>query len=152
MNIKGGLLAWMGIYGDQDQWLGADIVLASHPCEEVTELQVGNSTFPFVTNIDGDTNYNGVGLILNTGLAVDSHTFPADWWVPVTGGVNGKSQWWRNPRDDGNSDDRAHIGVKFYYGTQTVIEPLHGDAVRDEIQQRRAQVCRSYGDAHHHTR
>lgn len=120
---KGAAVAWQGVGGDEDQYSGADFVVACHACEAIVEIQVGDWCFPIVTSVDGNTNYNGLGLILNTGQTVDPNVFPADWYVPVTGGVNGKSQWNRNPQDDNNTGDRPHIGVKINYGDRTATEP-----------------------------
>lgn len=119
--IKGAALVWIGVGGDEDHWSGGDYVIACHPCEELLGVQIGEWYLPIVTTIDGDTNANGLGLMLNTGQALSTQ-FPATWYVPVHGGANGNSAWWRGDQGDNDTPDEAHVAIRFMPGTQTVTD------------------------------
>jgi hypothetical protein len=121
--VTGGHVAWAGVGGDDDQWTGLDIVIASHPIEALVAIQIGEWVFPLTTVAAGSNSYNGRGLILNTGQTL-TDDYPADWYIPVYSGEGhaDSSRWWRRPQDDRNGQPRPHLGIKWWPGTRTGTE------------------------------
>ena len=116
--VKGCHMPWCGIGGGEDEYTGADCVVACHPCEELLGVQVGDWYFPIVTNPLGDATSNTLGLILNANRSPPDPDWPNDWYVPVNG-----SLWDRQDQSDQNDPDTSHIGLKWRPGDQTVTDP-----------------------------
>ncbi|HEX5776458.1 MAG TPA: hypothetical protein VFX95_07240, partial [Caulobacteraceae bacterium] len=110
--VVGAHVPWSGVGGSEDQYSGGDYVIASHACEELLGVQVGEWYFPIVTDPAGDATASGKGLILNTGQAFSTN-FEATWYVPVH-----TSAWWRADQGDVNEPDEAHIALRFRPGDQ----------------------------------
>jgi hypothetical protein len=117
--VKGSSIPWVGVRGDGQLTL-ADYVIASHACEKVLEMQVDDWVFPIVTDPDGDSRYNGRGLIRagDVSLLTHDNSVPDDWLIPVR-----ESPWVRNNQAIISNDEYYHIYVRIRYGDQTANEP-----------------------------